>query len=569
MSNPSSHRYLLAAAFCASACPGGDVDPLDTQGTAPTAGESTGSTANSTTTAATDGDPTAGTGSSTAGTGTTGVTGTTAGTTGSAGLVVTVKPDPPRSGSIAQLSATLDGQPVAVAWKLLGGPGTPLLTPEGAFTVPMSPGTWEVEATLEDDPQTSATGTIVADFRGGRPVSGWGNKSGGLWLYDGSIDGDWPGDLAADADNVFPVIRRTDQPNATILVSLVEASGDPQPGFGQGGIREFVVPNQGSLWPYSIGLTAERLYIAGDKGADDVLAAASPVDGAAIPGFGFYQPTHDVALPTPDPTAERLYLSTGGVSSIGVERLLADASVDLGWGVNGQLIPEIPASWDPVWNPDSEALDMRDLAVDGSGRLYVLMRSYDLDNMGRVAALLRYSPDGAPDPGFGVDGAVLWAINDKAGTDPAAMEIGEDGSIVVVGKHYGGWFGTRLLPDGAPDPGFGVDGNVTHPYQRNIADPAETAGRDLALLPGGYVVFLVAIDPANARAGLVRFTPDGEVDTDFGDADADGDGWSLIRANPQELVAGAEGRVFVMSHDVRHTGQLVERDVWVNAVHSY
>jgi len=253
----------------------------------------------------------------------------------------------------------------------------------------------------------------------------------------------------------------------------------------------------------------------------------------------------------------------------GVKRVLATGAEEMDWA-DGVLVPAIPAAWQDVWAPESERLDVRDLEVDAQGRLYVLMRSYDKVSKGRVAALLRYDSAGTLDPSFGDMGATLWAINDKAGTDPQDMSIAEDGAILVVGNHYGRWFGTRLDANGVPDLGFGTDSNVTHDYMRGIGESAETAGVRVAALPGGYVVFLVDIWPAQQGCGLVRYTPEGKVDLEFGDSKADGDGWSLIASKPAALVAGQEGRVFVLGMDEKPSGGLaIARDVWLSGVYSY
>lgn len=508
----------------------------------------------------TSGDPTAATTSAT----TADETGETAAP--AAGLVVTASPESPRSGSSTQLTATLDGEPAAVEWALVDGPATAGLTQEGVLSLPMSAGTWTVRATLKSDPQVSDEAVVVADFRGGLPVPGWGNDRDGLWRYVETGSDDQGVDLVANAKNVFVLIRHTSPPHAT-LASLVEATGAGQPGFGQGGVREFKGPGETRIDPRHLGLAPDRMYVTGSVILDSVLAVADLESGLASDAFGLYDPGLSFGFPAADPTGVYIGLDDSG-GTVGARHLLASGALDMSWG-GGNVDFVVPAAWKSTWDPVKENLVLRDLAVDAGGRVLALVTSYDLDNTGRVGVLFCFDGDGDLDPAFGLAGAVVWGLDDEAGTSPDRMTIGEDGDIVVVGTHYGSWFARRFTGDGDPVSEWGDDSYVTHEYKRDIGMAAQTAGVDAAIMPGGYIVFLVYIDHTEI-SGLVRYTPEGKLDADFGDPDADGDGWSLVTQNaPVRIAAGLDGRVFALSQFHYSDDMVTEDEVWVTALHSY
>ena len=95
----------------------------------------------------------------------------------------------------------------------------------------------------------------------------------------------------------------------------------------------------------------------------------------------------------------------------------------------------------------------------------------------------------------------------------SAVVVQPDGRIVVGGGTQSG--GTtafalmRYLPDGRPDPSFGSDGLALTDFDPSTND-AVTA---LALLPDGRIV---AAGAAGDAVGLARYRPDGQLDTTFG-----------------------------------------------------
>jgi uncharacterized delta-60 repeat protein len=136
--------------------------------------------------------------------------------------------------------------------------------------------------------------------------------------------------------------------------------------------------------------------------------------------------------------------------------------------------------------------------------------------------LARYLPDGAPDPSFGEGGYVTSSVS------AAAVALLPDGKIVVAGD--GGTVEpefalARFNPSGAPDTSFGTDGVTTTPVPVKT-EPAASDGAwadALAILPdggilvGGSAGWLAGIYAGGSVSALVRYEPDGSLDSAFGD----------------------------------------------------
>jgi uncharacterized delta-60 repeat protein len=133
-------------------------------------------------------------------------------------------------------------------------------------------------------------------------------------------------------------------------------------------------------------------------------------------------------------------------------------------------------------------------------------------------ALARYLPDGTPDPAFGVGGIVAGEVPGRA----FAVGVQPDGRIVVGGVRedptsstdFGDLLVARLLPDGALDTSFGQEGVVVADV-----DGAANAVRDLVLLADGGI--LVSGEPfgtfdGSERTDLMRLDAAGAPDPGFG-----------------------------------------------------
>jgi uncharacterized delta-60 repeat protein len=131
--------------------------------------------------------------------------------------------------------------------------------------------------------------------------------------------------------------------------------------------------------------------------------------------------------------------------------------------------------------------------------------------------------EGAPgtlDPSFGGSGVVTTFVS-TAGASVTALVLQPDGKIVAVGDSTPPTFPVgyeqialaRYEPSGSPDPSFGSGGIVTTPIAGGDAYAnAAVLQPDGKILVTGYQT----TPPAGSVFALVRYNPDGSLDTSFG-----------------------------------------------------
>jgi uncharacterized delta-60 repeat protein len=136
----------------------------------------------------------------------------------------------------------------------------------------------------------------------------------------------------------------------------------------------------------------------------------------------------------------------------------------------------------------------------------------DYDGAHGDFALVRYLPDGQPDPAFGVGGVAI--THDPANEQVSSLALAPDGKILVSGAVYevGGpsLRIERYLADGQLDPTFGGTGIVTTTFGNPYGDVGVTVQAD------GKIVASVPVSGAPGGFGLVRYAADGTIDPTFG-----------------------------------------------------
>lgn len=163
-------------------------------------------------------------------------------------------------------------------------------------------------------------------------------------------------------------------------------------------------------------------------------------------------------------------------------------------------------------------------------------------------ALTRHNTDGSLDTGFGTGGI---ATTDLGGPDDQANDAAllPDGGIVAVGRTDAlgilkTAFGVvRYLPGGTPNTSFDGDGIVTTPIFGKGA-----VANAVAVQPDGKIVvagFADQVSGINSDFALVRYNPDGSLDTSF-----DGDGIVTTDLSGQDddaraLVIQPDGKIVV------------------------
>jgi uncharacterized delta-60 repeat protein len=310
--------------------------------------------------------------------------------------------------------------------------------------------------------------------------------------------------------------------------------GTLDPSFGPkgssipiGSISESLVPDGFDNFGGMAFDTNGRILLAGDTdtpaGNDFVLGRLSK-NGRWDQGFG-NPVTHlavgDVAAGSddeakdlaagPDGTA---YISTdtfaGGVDRFGVSRVSASGFLDNGFDGDGRTTTTIGTSATPGA-----------IAVQRNGRPVVAGQA-TVGGTDRLA-LVRYLPNGTPDPAFGGgDGIVTTPINQ--GAIAFDVEVQKNGRILVAGGTQVGGPGSirvavvRYRPNGSLDPSFG-SGGITRLRVGKFA-----VAFALALASHGRIV-IAGVSNAKVSGFAARLTRAGRRDHGFGGGDG------LVRSN--------------------------------------
>lgn len=211
---------------------------------------------------------------------------------------------------------------------------------------------------------------------------------------------------------------------------------------------------------------------------------------------------------------------TGAGLDMAVVKLNADGSRDASFGSDG--LATVDFGLVPGARDDTAIA----VAVDGQGRIVVAGATYKDTEQDLDFAVARLLGDGQLDPDFGGDGRQTVAFDlAQPFTDAAyTVLVDDDDGLFLVGTATKGDFDmavARLLADGSPAAGFGVDGRVT------VAFDLSAAGQDydtaFGALRHGDRLLLVGAGAAEFGAGpvetvvmLAQLLPDGQLDPDFG-----------------------------------------------------
>lgn len=150
--------------------------------------------------------------------------------------------------------------------------------------------------------------------------------------------------------------------------------------------------------------------------------------------------------------------------------------------------------------PVSRALS---IAITASGRLVVAGSTCD---GGCEFALARLDRNGDPDPSFGNGGEVVGSFG-GCSFGPSGMALDSRGRILLAGScrpHVASL--VRFTPNGRPDPSFGLGGRVTRPVPIQHANALAVDSHDRIDVAGRYF----------GRPGVVRFGRRGRFDSSFG-----------------------------------------------------
>jgi uncharacterized delta-60 repeat protein len=309
-----------------------------------------------------------------------------------------------------------------------------------------------------------------------------------------------------------------------------DADGMLDPTFGSGGwvftgFSQFSQDYAMSLVMLPDGRALAAGYTIPNLATSYMAAARYLPSGALDPTFDA-DGTAFVTFPNPPPgfgsgaSAQAALLQPDGrvvlVGTVGYDfppeerfalaRLNSDGSLDSDFGIAGRVTTPFPN-----WGVGAAGV------LQPDGRIVVVGNADPLHTPTLAAA--RYNANGKLDPAFGTNGQVVLPFPFPFRVRDVALQ--PDGKLVIAGR-YGplspadGDFGlARLMPDGAADPSFGSGGLVTTDFG------GSQHGYSVMVLPDGRLVLAGTRAAPEAKwfatdVALVRYLPDGSLDTTFG-----------------------------------------------------
>jgi uncharacterized delta-60 repeat protein len=214
---------------------------------------------------------------------------------------------------------------------------------------------------------------------------------------------------------------------------------------------------------------------------------------------------------------------------IAVVRYRADGRLDPTWGRRGRATVAFGSRNTDAWLPVA--------ALQPDGKVVVAASTY----RGPVN-VARFDRRGRLDSTFSGDGKTSFALA-RGEAFTSDLEVAANGTILVAGAVDGGAGLVRLLPEGGPDPSFGIGG------RSRIAFPGPAIGPQprvrTALEPDGDVLVGGTTTGGLEGIAVVRLRADGSRDRAFGR-----DGIGLVpRAKLGDLVLQPDGRILLGAID--------------------
>jgi uncharacterized delta-60 repeat protein len=307
--------------------------------------------------------------------------------------------------------------------------------------------------------------------------------------------------------------------NQSVLLVRLLANGSLDPGFGNGGWTETIIPGDADPIAVHLLLDAGRILVAvATIQVQDFVIARYTAAGQPDLAFGvgglliqdFHGGRDAIAVIELHSggllAAGRAEPATGGPGgNLGFARYSLEGVLDGSFGSGGLADTGFQA---PVANR------ARAVAVQADGR--ILAAGYAGSSGPRDFALSRHLQTGALDPGFGDGGRVKLDV--AGGEDDATAVLAQpDGTILVAGVAAVGpqrRFGiVRLLGNGQPDPAFGTAGRVLVDVGTPGSGPLRLARRP----DGRILVAGTALGTGGTfDFAVVALTAAGAVDTSFG-----------------------------------------------------
>lgn len=314
----------------------------------------------------------------------------------------------------------------------------------------------------------------------------------------------------------------------SILATLIAAAQTPEPTqiFGTNGCTEIAFP--GMTWAAykSHALQPDgKLLLAGwglSGTFETCMARIDTACGELDPSFGqngtlrhFFEARtlcHSIALQADGKIVGGGLIAASNAGSgqfPGVWRYNADGSVDNTF--NGTGYNNIGFSTGSATGTVQHVFITADgrilAAIIGNGQLGVF----------------RYTTDGVLDPSYSADGRAEMPVGYTPFNDDLAAVMDPDGSVTIAGLVGTGPFDpffmalARFLPNGDPDPAFGINGLATHPTV--LASHGQSDGfKDWSIVrrPGGGFLVGYGVQLGVTSPSVAAFLDNGSIDPSFG-----------------------------------------------------
>jgi uncharacterized delta-60 repeat protein len=235
------------------------------------------------------------------------------------------------------------------------------------------------------------------------------------------------------------------------------------------------------------------------------------------------------------------YSFTSGRSEFTVVRYNADGTLDPGFGESGKVMTEIGR------NSDSA----NSVALQRDGKIVVVGYMFFPGN--NDFAVARYNANGALDTTFNGTG--------KAAADFSKLDYGRsvavqsDGKVVVAGDAANGESRTfavaRFNANGTPDISFNKTGKLTTDFGGGNAE-----ARGVAVQSDGKIVVAgVASVDGTEKFALVRYNPDGTLDTSFGGSGKILTLVGMSGSNATSMALQSDGKIVVAGYAINNSGR--------------
>jgi len=210
--------------------------------------------------------------------------------------------------------------------------------------------------------------------------------------------------------------------------------------------------------------------------------------------------------------------------------------LDVNFGTNGIVKTDINNLFDAF----------SAVTVQNDGKIIVIGHTSTASTANKESIIVRYNADGSLDTSFGTNGIIIAAFS-TAFDSLNAVEIQDDGKIIVAGINGIDFVVARYTTDGVLDTTFGTNGVVFTNYRELAGVTSDDRARCIAIQKDGKIlVGGRAILFGTYYYAIVRYNADGTIDTSFGDngriIDHAHGGYKQIN----DLIVTSEGKIYAV-----------------------